>query len=293
MAARRGHRESGPVDYCSSVRSVVMKRSVRTLRTIGVILAVAFAAVVASSPAAGATYVSSCSCAAHGGNWTASACLYNGTFQYGTYAEWNSNPQAGFPAFLAAHPGVHINRSIWAYSKCDLTAFVETGFWTDSTGTTHFYSAAKDLVGGTPLPNYIATVPQDGSHHIYRVSFEGPTAYGGKYAVWIDGINRAVYYAQGLSGTCLSQAGLEISQISCTSQPPDPWGRVYSPDACWAANDTTQGSLAWQDNSYGYHWGWDTSQYWIDWPCYPRSLLVLPNCIVGNFVGNSKWKTQK
>jgi len=214
--------------------------------------------------------------------------------QYGTYVEWNSNSLGIFPALAAAHPGIHINRTIWAYSDCSLATFVELGLWLDSGGGVHFYGAYSGRDRHQPFPQFFATAPLNGSHHYYWIRFDGIALDGsGVYSVWVDGVKQASYAEQGTNGTCLSQAGLEISRISCTPSLNDYSG--YQPDACWAASDTTQGPLAWQDTSYTFHYGWDTNQYWIDWPCYPYTLLAPPNCIGGGFVNGSSsyWHASK
>ncbi len=208
----------------------------------------------------------------HGGNWGSTACLFNFTWQFGTYSEWNSNAQA------VVSPAVHINRSIWSYSSCDLQKFVEGGLW--STPSANYFYGAYQLPGyHAPLPDFSAYTPLDGSHHYYRLVFQGPSIYGvGTYQVVIDGVTRFTY-PNSNDGICMSQAGLEVGSTNL--------------DGTSAAVSTAASPLAWQDSGYSYHYGWDTGQWWVDHLCWPFGSGTSPYCMVGVFSGSNSWTTAK
>jgi hypothetical protein len=270
----------------STARRAVREGLIATVLTIifGCTLLLGAGLMGTETAAYGATGVGNANCP-HGYNWTSSACYFNYTWQYGTYSEWNSNTLG----FIYLPTGTHINRSIWAYSECDKSAFVEAGLWTQTTGT-YYYASYFGHDGHMPTADLIYPAATDGSHHYYRISFVGPSQFGGIYNVLIDGVLVRTYGAQGLSGTCISQAGLEQSAVSCTYV----YSVGYVPDGCSTSASTDSGPLAWQDTSYNYSYGWDVNNWWIDWACYPYNALAIPNCFVGQWPsGNMYWRTQK
>jgi hypothetical protein len=214
----------------------------------------------------------------HGANPSSTACYFV-LFQvhYGTYAEWHSGTLYVSDDQIAA--GGHTNFSIWSYSQYsgshDWVEEGETkGYHGD--GNYRWYYAKVNYNG--QYSDYASSVTSaDGVNHAYRLVYQG-TAFDGSgvYSIRRDGVE--LNYFAGLGyGSDTSQAGLEASGT----------------DGNYLADSITGYPLAYQDTSYNYHYGWDTSEYWIDAACgFGQSP---PNCFTGSFPGGSNinWSASK
>lgn len=215
----------------------------------------------------------------HAVQWGSTACLY-GVVHFGTYAEWHNNYMAVEDGLEAA-TGAFVGHAIWAYSGTPCGQyFMEIGLTTPFTPiggppqvNSYVWYVAKVNVDGYWHWNMGNTV-WDGSNHAYRLRYDGNASYSARR----DGITLAQMGGFGW-GSCMSQGGIEIAEY--TGSGPD-----------WRTLSHTFNfyPLAYQNTAYGYIYGWNTSQYWIDYPCNPFGT---PNCFNGLYYNQYHWADNK
>jgi hypothetical protein len=125
--------------------------------------------------------------------------------------------------------------------------------------------------------SWIGYANADWSVHNYDIYFGGSSQGHGTYAASLDGSVVATYTGLGF-GACEAAAGLEGN--------PAPVNLYYK------AGTYDNTSLLWQDTSGKWHTGWNTSQYWIDYPCY-HGYVPSTGCFNGASYGSAHWAANR
>jgi hypothetical protein len=198
--------------------------------------------------------------------------------QYGSYVEFHNNNMI-LNGTLESQ-GEHVNQSIWAYSGAPCDKWVEEGVTQGFHGQTAYlwYYAYNNTHGSLAGYHDFAagyTVP-DGTNHAYLLQFQSDN---NTYSVFRDGVTIAANITGLGSGTCISAAGLEISNDG------------VHPLSNYEADTFDLVPLEWQDSNYATHVGWNTSSYWNDAPC--GQGYTVPNCMNGVFYSSSHWADNK
>lgn len=215
----------------------------------------------------------------HGGNYTSSACLYGVGPQYGDQVDFNLNNMV-MNGTLESE-GYHINQTLWTFSGSSCNDWVEQGVIQGFEGQVAYlwYYAYNSVYGYNEYADGYTS--PTGAAYTYYNQYNGVGADGLGQYVMVRGPVGGPYYeiatVAGLGyGTCIAQAGLEES---ATSAPPD---GNYRSDTF----DLT--GFVWDDPNGGIHTsGWNTMEYWTDYPCYNGQNP--PDCLNGSFYGKSTW----
>ncbi len=192
-------------------------------------------------------------------------------------ANWSNLGLGGNASWLAA--GYHINQSIWEYHGVGgvcTNRWVETGLTLGFHGNPYYqyYAAGVDAAGYSDLSLGIAV--QDNSSHSYKVE-QQISSSSAVYAAFRDGNLLVSYAGQNPSGSCVAQAGLEVSG---------------SPDGNSSAANFDVTPLKYKNTSGTWHTGWaSTSELWIDNPC--GAGYSPPNCLNGAYYGTNRWQDNK
>jgi hypothetical protein len=204
----------------------------------------------------------------HGANFVSSACYY-GVAHNGAYTEFHNNYLSIDSTLIAQ--GYHINQTIWTYSGSPCSHWVEEGITKGYHGANVYawYFAKNNSAGYQDWQSNTTTA--DGSNHSYQLVEAGSNSY----SVYRDG--SLLLTAAGMSGSCVSQAGLEITNAGF--------------QLTYTTADTFNSTPLWARSLSGY-WtvGWPGGHAWTDWPC---GIYSVPNCMNGTYYGTNQWSDNK
>ncbi|MGH9122244.1 MAG: hypothetical protein ACRDYC_09930 [Acidimicrobiales bacterium] len=213
----------------------------------------------------------------HGGNNVAEACFYD-ALQYGDFTGYRNANMYFLPGdgYLESD-GDHLNQSIWSYSGQPCDAWVEEGVTQGYHGVTEYtWYWAYQTTGGFYDDFPAGLTSPDNSLHYYELAYVGG-ASGTEWAVVRDeALVGTMDLGPTAGGACQGATGLEVSAN-------------IEPDV--HADTFNANPLQWEDGGGNWYFGWNTSEYWNDFPC--GAGYNPPSCFNGVFYGSNSWADNK
>jgi hypothetical protein len=238
--------------------------------------ALAVAALVALPMLCGASGGNSGSCDPGGGAQTgyfSVACVTGGTQ---TADEVRFNNAGLYNDHWSS--GDHINESLWAFSGSSCQDSVEVGLTYGFGGGAYFGWYYADTTSSGQYARFISNQASDASEHSYALVYDGQSANGGEYSVYIDGADYANLGNIGLgNGTCQSMVGLE---------------ETTAPDSGYFADTFNDTPIYSRDNSGNWSRDWGSYSWYISDPCGTFGNTP-PACFYGASYSSSSWSNSK